>query len=121
MLSSSIYSKQHHFYFILDFQGSSPKSPFDIQDALLADKLRCHLTLLGEDINMIVFEIEKMDSGYPSESPSPAGNVHPVLSYERLVSFVLLQKRTEGRKVSRKPVALRKPSKLAESCTIGSA
>ena len=74
---------------------------------------------------MIVFEIEKMENRQ-SESlspttPSPPENVHPVLSYERLVSFVLLQKGTEGRKMSRKGVAPRKPSKLAESCIIGSA
>jgi len=99
-------------------------SPFDIQDALLADRLRCRLTLHGEDISIIAFEIEKM-VGHRTGSPSlpallneAASSPIPILSYERLVSFILLQKRSEGRSKASRKGTYRKPSKLAQSHTI---
>jgi len=101
-------------------QGSSTnRTLLDVQDALLADRLKCHLTLQGEDINMIVFEVEKMDN--PKSSTSVP---IPIMSYERLVSFILLSKNLEGRsKTARKGsdrFASKKkpPSRLAESFSI---
>jgi hypothetical protein len=106
---------------------SMARSPFDIQDAMLADRLGYHLTLHGEDINIITSDIEKMD-GYRMGSPSLPTSLNgaaslpiPILSYGRLVSFILLQKRLEGRRLSRKGTdrpTHRKPSKLTQSHTI---
>lgn len=112
-------------------QGTSrnmARSPFDIQDALLADRLRSYLALHGEDIDVITFEIEKM-GGHRTESPSlsaslqgAASSANPILPYGCLVSFILLQKRSEGRsKMCRKGTdrsTCRKPSKLTQSLTV---
>ena len=104
---------------MLVYQGASrntARSPFDIQDALLADRLRCHLTMHGENINIIAYEIEKMDS--PSLPVSPSSPI-PIMSYEHLVSSILLQKSLEaGGKPPRKGPTCRKPSNLSESYTI---
>jgi len=114
------------------------QSQLDVQDALLAERLRWYLTLQGHDVSTVPFEVEKTDrarAGEPIETDNPflsdvtpppqteASSTLPglvIMSNDQLVSSLFLQKRLEGRsKSSRKGVVRnninRTQSKLAES------
>lgn len=120
------------------------KSQLDVQDALLAERLRWHLTLQGHDVSTVPFELEKIDNGnteeplavesdniflagvssppYSEASPTLPGLV--IMPYDQLVSSLFLQKRVEGKRKSLRKSAVQKnrpQSKLAKSFTIDSA